>query len=591
MKKLTDFSLKWRIYWFYLLLGFIPLLVVSYFSVQAYTRSIVSITDRHVSQLVQQIAEQTHMRCRHVWQDLERMAQLPYIRRYFHEYRNTLRIDLTREKLEQTRRQVGYINALALYSNQGDLLVRTAAPGSAAADALFVEKMLETNGGEEVFYRLYGGEANWQMVIFTRVYAYQDPLRPVGYLIGNVSLAYAVAFLERLDISPGTAKTIYAETGEPLYVQKAHTPSPSGGQRLRTFTAIIDHMNWRIDVRIPEAELFADVHSLLLRTFSFTAVVVILAGAASLLFSRRFMRPFDTILGGTRAFAQGDLDHRIAIQKGQEAKRLAQAFNDMAGKLKVRQMELIQSNKLASLGLMAAGIAHEIKNPLAGIKTSAQVIDGLVSAASVDAAAEAAETASAVPASSRDDIHDLSQGVVSEVNRLTKIVQDLLEFGRPGPSRKQNCRVDRIVDRAVSLVQKEIKKKQATVDNQLPPFTAEIDPDQMLQVFINLMLNAIATVDSVSGRISIRLNPTEDGGYRVAVEDNGQGIAEDKLAHIFDPFFSLTQNGTGLGLSVVYTLLQQNAIKVDVTSRLNEGTTFFLTFAGGAVASGEKADG
>ncbi len=572
MSKITDLSLKWRIYWFYLLLGLVPLLVIAYFSVRAYTRSIQSITDRHLSQMVHQIAQQTDLRCDQTDQDVEQIAGLPFVRRSFHEFHNPLQLNLLQEKLERTRLQTGYLEALALYSNQMERLASTAGAKSSGIMDRLVAQRLTAPLPQQGRYRVQ----DHHLFIFNRVQAFHDPHRPAGYLLASIPLAHLVKYLQQLEVTPGTAKTIHTLTGEPIYaLKKTATVTASLPKGVRTYVADIDHLQWRIRINIPEDELFADVRLLLFQTLSFTTVVAILAGIASLVFSRRFMRPFDIILAGTRAFARGDLNHRIAIPKGQEAQRLAQAFNIMAAQLNDRQMELVQSNKLVALGLLSAGIAHEIKNPLAGIKTSAQVLGNLV-------ATRQGPRTSSLAAS--DDMRMLSQGIVTEVDRLNTFVMDLLEFGRPSPSQQQTCRIDHVLERAVNLIQKEVKNKQIAIDARIPECMADVDPDQLLQVFINLLLNAVTAVPPSCGRITVISSITAPGAVRISIKDNGRGISEENLNRIFDPFFSLNPDGTGLGLSVAYKLLQQNKIKVEVHSRINQGTTFSLTFPSRAIA-------
>jgi signal transduction histidine kinase len=107
------------------------------------------------------------------------------------------------------------------------------------------------------------------------------------------------------------------------------------------------------------------------------------------------------------------------------------------------------------------------------------------------------------------------------------------------------------------------------------------DPDQILQVLLNLLLNALEAVADHTGLIYIISELSPDGTVTLKIIDNGAGIAEDKVHRIFDPFFSLHEGGTGLGLSVVYTLLKQNNANVNVMSRLNQGTEFKITFTGG----------
>jgi signal transduction histidine kinase len=116
------------------------------------------------------------------------------------------------------------------------------------------------------------------------------------------------------------------------------------------------------------------------------------------------------------------------------------------------------------------------------------------------------------------------------------------------------------------------------------------DPDQLLQVFLNLLLNAVAAVSADTGMVEVASKSSPTGTPMLCITDNGYGIAEEKLPHIFDPFFSLREGGIGLGLSVVYTLLKQNDASLHVTSRMGEGTSFEISFHGQAGLTGESTD-
>jgi signal transduction histidine kinase len=181
---------------------------------------------------------------------------------------------------------------------------------------------------------------------------------------------------------------------------------------------------------------------------------------------------------------------------------------------------------------------------------------------------------------SRDysDIKDMAHGVAAEVDRLNEIVMEMLDFGRPRPSKRVACDMREVIDHSLNLLQKETKRKRITMRNEVKTCTVKVDPDQMMQVFVNLTLNAISAVEPEKGVISFTSMNNEAGESMIAVTDNGHGIPEEKIDQVFDPFFSLSKEGTGLGLSVVYTLLSQNNVRVDVSSRLGEGTVFMLTF-------------
>jgi signal transduction histidine kinase len=348
---------------------------------------------------------------------------------------------------------------------------------------------------------------------------------------------------------------------------------------IRHYAAPVGPLSWQIVVDIPEEDLFRDVVSLKRRSAVFIGLIIVLAAVASIILSQRFTRPFKKIISGTRIFAKGNLDYRISVQSGHEAKQMADAFNEMAGQLNEGQMQLNQAVRLASLGVMTAGIGHEIKNPLAGIKTSAQVIDRLLAA---EGTAKREEEVDPAVAEELGQAAELAQEISNEADRLTKILNDLLKFGRPRKPRKKPFDIADTIAHAASLVQPEYLKKRVALIIAVDSREVVADSDQILQVFLNLLLNGLQAVDADQGRVEVAAVAGEDPhqSVRVEISDNGSGIPEDKLPHVFDPFFSLREDGTGLGLSVVYTLLKQNDASLTITSQKGHGTRCALLFTG-----------
>ena len=262
-------------------------------------------------------------------------------------------------------------------------------------------------------------------------------------------------------------------------------------------------------------------------------------------------------IDGIKEFASGNLSYRISSITGVETRRVAVAFNTMAEELQKRQGELIQADKLASLGLLSAGFAHEVRNPLAGIKTSAQVL---------------------AKRSSSAETKELAIGISKEVDRLNKLVGDLLHFSRPKPSHKKPCDLVDIINRALTILDSEIRKKNVRIINKVARHCVIVAPEQLVQVLINLVLNALAAVEPDKGIIRMDSRVSPDNKLTVTLSDNGHGIPEEKISHLFDPFFSLSKEGTGLGLSIVKLLLGNNGVRIDAESVEGEGTTFRMVF-------------
>jgi signal transduction histidine kinase len=576
-------SLRVRLYGFFVLFGLIPLAVVSYFSVDAYTRSISAITESQVSDIVKRIAGQIDLFRAQVEKDLEWLASQPYVQVSFVEYQFPYRLGLIREKLEHFRVGREGISRLSLQANSGMLVVTTPQAAEGAAD-LLLETWLRASARDNGSSRKgWMNRAGKDLIFFTRVYDYQDETRPVGFVSAQVALDQFTQFLQRLDIGQDT-KMIETGDGTRIVVEEAAGSLQGAEDReYREYTSQVEPLNWRIIVRIPVKTLFQDVHRLVTRNISFIVLVVLLAISGSLALSTRITRPFEKIIVDINAFARGNLDHRIEVKGGREAKGLADAFNAMAEQLKQRQSELVQYNKLAALGLISAGIAHEVRNPLASIKTSAQVISGVLSDSASRAGKEGREYSGSqsdilVQAADYEDMMGVLGDIAAEVDRLNQLVVNLLDSGRPRPPQVRECDVGQAIERALRILDNQIKTKRIRVRNEVSSCIARVDTDQMTQVFINLTLNAISAVEPDTGTITFTPRKNAQGELVIKVADNGRGIPEEKIGHIFDPFFSLSKEGTGLGLSVVYTLLSQNDVRIVVASRVGDGTAFDLTF-------------
>ncbi|NOX33485.1 MAG: PAS domain S-box protein [Deltaproteobacteria bacterium] len=232
--------------------------------------------------------------------------------------------------------------------------------------------------------------------------------------------------------------------------------------------------------------------------------------------------------------------------------------------LRKRMEELmVRVDKLASLGELSAGIAHEIRNPLAGMKTSIQVLAKKLTGPSQ---------------------HLLIEGVLSEINRLNKIVTDLLKFSGPSPTFPGPVDLKLVLKKTLDLLMKKIKKLNIKIvqkyDNLIP--MAYIDREQIQQVFLNLMLNAVnampkggtltLSIKRVTDQDRIKEKITRENEYMaVSFTDTGSGIKEENLSRVFNPFFTTDPNGTGLGLPIAHKLLEKNNAYIFIDSKEGKG--------------------
>jgi signal transduction histidine kinase len=295
----------------------------------------------------------------------------------------------------------------------------------------------------------------------------------------------------------------------------------------------------------------------------YTATLALLAliGAISAALAWRTGMAIRTSLGRLRhaadAMAAGNLDYRAETGTKDEHAELAQALNAMARHLKGLQRQVVQSEKLAALGTLAAGVAHELNNPLMGVMNYLAYVRRSVQ----DPALQ----------------HPLERAYL-ELIRIRDLIRNMLTFARPASGEPAPVDLPAVLERAVELLAAELRvsgiELEQAVPKGLPPVSGKEGPLQ--QVFLNLLLNARDAVQA-SAQKRIVLRGYESGqAVCVEVRDTGEGIPESVRERIFDPFFTTKPagKGTGLGLSIAQSLVLEFGGDIEVQSREGAGTVF-----------------
>lgn len=257
--------------------------------------------------------------------------------------------------------------------------------------------------------------------------------------------------------------------------------------------------------------------------------------------------------------------------------------------LESAQSQLLQSEKMASIGQLAAGVAHEINNPVGFVNSNlgslAKYIASLFKVIDAYAAAEAMNDAKVFPGVAQikkavdfaylvEDIPSLLKESQDGLARVTRIVQDLKDFSHVDESNWQYANLEQGMDSTLNVVNNEIKYKAEVVKEYCGLPEIECMPSQLNQVFMNLLMNAVQAIDN-KGTITVRTGVSGDEVW-VEVEDTGKGIASENLNRIFDPFFTTKPigKGTGLGLSLSYGIVQKHHGRIEVKSEAGKGTKF-----------------
>ncbi len=327
-----------------------------------------------------------------------------------------------------------------------------------------------------------------------------------------------------------------------------------------------------LDVNVSLAEVDREIaHS---RTVILaSAALAILAGSLMLwwLNRRLVVRPVAALVEGTRRVSEGDLDVTIPVSGRHELGQLAKAFNDMTRNLADIHRQLAQADKLASVGRLAAGIAHEINNPLTGVLSYASLLRKRME--------------HDVPACEDLDV------IVRETVRCRGIIRGLLDFARPTAPARKPMDLNDVVRRSVSVVMTQLSMNHVDLSLDLAADLplVQADANQIQQVVVNLLLNAADAIGSDGGKIRATTTVTATA-IELLLKDSGHGIPPEDLPRIFEPFFTTKGNhGTGLGLAVSWGIVEAHGGSLEVHSEVGDGTSFTLSLPTSAQSDGDPA--
>ena len=304
------------------------------------------------------------------------------------------------------------------------------------------------------------------------------------------------------------------------------------------------------------------------------AGAVIICGVSIGALAYFIQRPMVELQEKIALVSEGDLNVAVSFSKrNDEIGDLGRNFNHMMRQLResreeietLHRTQMSRAEHLATLGELATGLAHEIRNPLAGIAGVIEIIGR--------------DLPSTSPARA------VLKDVRLEVAQINRILTDLLETARPHPPKMSRSNLNTTVEHAVMLARQQVLSKPIKIELQQSPDLAEVehDSDQIHQVLLNLLLNAVQATEG-AGTIRVEIG-SEDNCASVSVTDTGRGIPEQQLSHIFRPFFTTKGNGTGLGLSLARRIVEEHHGRIAVSSGVGKGSRFevLLPFTASAV--------
>ena len=285
-------------------------------------------------------------------------------------------------------------------------------------------------------------------------------------------------------------------------------------------------------------------------------------GMAVSLYTRRVLAPLGAVTARAKAVASGDLTPREVVASRDEIGELATTFENMVSAIARANAELVQAERLATIGKMAAKVTHEIRNPLSSIGLNIELLEEELSDDAGD----------------EEEAKQLLRAIKKEVERLSELSDQYLRVARlPSPRLEQESFAD-FVEEAIEFVRPELTRAKVRCELSIaePLPQVAFDEGQMRQALLNLVRNAREAMQPEGGVLRIGVQPSEEGGIVLTVDDEGPGLSEEARARIFEPFFTTKSSGTGLGLTITRQIVEAHGGEIGCDAREPRGTRVWV---------------
>ncbi|MGA9836418.1 MAG: ATP-binding protein [Gemmatimonadaceae bacterium] len=409
----------------------------------------------------------------------------------------------------------------------------------------------------------------------------------VAFLGATVTLAESHDFLEVPPHVAGRVESFIVDAvGRPLFVSHPHeeinyaaplaTPlltAPSGstleyadreGVEVIGTVQSIPGSPWRFVAEVPSAEAFGELHRLGALSMILESIFVAVLVAVASIVAWDLVAPLGRLVSATRLVGKGDLNVRVAIPQQNEIGELGHAFNEMTAALaettarveELHHREIERASQLATVGELASGVAHEIRNPVVGVSNGLDLVRRRVG---------------------RDPVLEpIIDEMGHQLTRIQQTLQELLAFARPATPTLAPLSANYMVERAIRLVQPAAARAgvrvEVRLDPQLPRLLA--DEEMLHQALVNVLMNALQATPA-GGRVTVTTRCAANG-VEIEVSDTGVGIPPEHIDFVFRPFYTTRHTGTGLGLPITRQIIQRHGGSVTLTSRVNGGTIITL---------------
>lgn len=406
----------------------------------------------------------------------------------------------------------------------------------------------------------------------------------------QITLGYVLMFFLMLLISGSSIYSIYVLDKDASNIKGRYTTLSSliSSHKTNTKEFLTEDM-------LDDAIRIADeqVKYAYITVFTVVGIIIVFGGILTFTVPRVITRPILRLVEVTKKVASGNFSQRVEKLNGSsEISMLTQAFNNMlesieyhekelekknaenlrfleetkrfneileakieeaTKEIKEKQDELIKTERLATIGELATGIAHEIRNPLSGITVALELMKN--------------ET-------HNEEHNQTISDILKELGRLERIIKGLLQLGHPRSLNLIECDPNDIIETALSLASLKAKEKGIMVEKKLGcKDRFQVDPEQIQQVLLNLLINGIEAMDGSSGKLTVETEGS-NGHVEIKISDTGCGLSEKNKERIFQPFYSTKEHGTGLGLSISRRIVETHKGKILISSEKGKGSTF-----------------
>jgi signal transduction histidine kinase len=489
--------------------------------------------------------------------------------------------EAVQQLLERKREDLPTFAAMDLFTPDGRIIAATGPPN------LFVTTLPPNPSRPGLWSVLRHGSNGPEPAFDLAVPVLAHDGETVAYLGATITLRESRDFLVIPEHVAGRVESFILDSaGRPLFVSHPHdvidystalaTPllhMPDGtimeykdreGVPVIGTSLPIPGYPWRFVAEVPSADAFGELHRLGLLSMVLESVfVAVLVGAAGYV-AWDLVAPLGRLVRATRRVAEGDLNVRVHIPQRNELGELGHAFNEMTAALaattahveELHQREIERASQLATVGELASGVAHEIRNPVVGVSNGLDLVRRRLGKDPV--------------------LEPIIEEMGHQLTRIQQTLQELLVFARPATPTLTRLSGNDLVQRAIRLAQPAATRTGVRIDvhldPDLPPLLA--DEEMLHQAMVNVLMNALQATPS-GGRVTVTTRRV-DHAVEIRVADTGCGIPADQLEDVFRPFFTTRHTGTGLGLPITRQIIQRHGGTVALQSAVGIGTTLTI---------------